>query len=256
MPHWPGGTVAKETYDAYAGAYDDFNHSYMYERWTGRLLAAAMAAGGEGRRLLDVGCGTGLSSLPMVERGWNVTGCDISEAMLVRARQRLGPSVPLLVLDMRDLPRLGEFDLVWAVNDAVNYLLTVEELEAALQGMRRNLGPNGRIVFDVNTLTCYRSFFSSRQELEHNGRTFTWNGAMSPDEVAPASINEATFVAGDERDKAHVHRQRHFTETEIRQAFDVAGLKLLSVLGERDGQLSPQLDEEVHTKAVYVGALD
>ena len=31
---------------------------------------------------------------------------------------------------MRELPVFGEFDLVWSLDDAVNYLLSAEELEA------------------------------------------------------------------------------------------------------------------------------
>ena len=51
---------------------------------------------------------------------------------------------------MLELPRFGEFDLVWALDDAINYLLSAEELERALTGMRANLAPTGLLLFDVN----------------------------------------------------------------------------------------------------------
>lgn len=249
---WHGGSLAKDAYEAYAGAYDDFNHAYMYERWTGRLLAAARAVGLQGDRLLDVGCGTGLSLLPMVDRGWVATGCDISPSMLERAREKVGEAARLLVLDMRELPTVGSFDLVWAVNDAINYLLSMDELKAALEGMRRNLAPDGVILFDVNTLACYRSFFSERHEVDHGGRRFVWTGAMSAEAVSPGAICEASFMADDEPERAHIHRQRHFTEDEVHEAFNAVGLTALGVFGERDGNLLKGLDEDVHTKAVYV----
>ncbi len=132
---------ARRTYDAFAASYDDFNHRYTHEQWTGRLLGKAEGAGLTGRRLLDVGCGTGLSFVAMLARGWEVTGCDISPGMIERARERAGEEATLLVADMRELPSLGEFDLVWAVDDAVNYLMSREEMEAALRGMRRNVAP-------------------------------------------------------------------------------------------------------------------
>ena len=36
---WSAGDEVRLTYDTYAPAYEDFNRGYMYERWTGRLLA-------------------------------------------------------------------------------------------------------------------------------------------------------------------------------------------------------------------------
>ncbi len=249
---WRGGDSAKKAYDAYASAYDDFNRGYMYERWTGRLLEKAKEAGVEGDRLLDVGCGTGLSFIPMLERGWRVTACDISPAMLELARQKVGDAATLLTADMCELPTLGEFDLIWAVNDAVNYLLSIEELEATMAGMRRNLGPSGIALFDVNTITTYRTFFSSEVVVEEGGRRLVWEGQMSPDAVAPGSINEARFEAEGERASAHVHRQRHFTEPEVLAAMEAASLRCVGVFGEQGGDLHPGLDEETHTKAVYL----
>jgi SAM-dependent methyltransferase len=249
---WPAGDAARETYDAYAAAYDDFNHAYMYERWTGRLLERAEAAGARRGRLLDVGCGTGLSFLPMLDRGWEVTACDISPQMLEIARAKAGERAELLVADMRELPELGEFELVWAVNDAMNYLLGGEELEAALAGMRRNLAPAGVVLFDLNTIATYRSFFSREIAVEEKGRSFVWQGQMSPEEIVPGSISEARFEAQGEEGSAHVHRQRHFPEAEVRAAIEAAGLRCAGVFGERDGDLTPGLDEERQTKAVYV----
>ncbi len=139
---WDAGDEVKQTYDTYAPAYEDFNRGYMYERWTGRLLKTAEEAGLTGDRLLDVACGTGLSFVTMLERGWKVTGCDISPAMLEIAKENFGHRAELFVADMRELPDLGEFDLIWAVNDPLNYLLSIEEFEATLDGMRGAISPS------------------------------------------------------------------------------------------------------------------
>jgi ubiquinone/menaquinone biosynthesis C-methylase UbiE len=241
----------KRTYDAFASTYDEYNKGYMYERWTGRLLRKAEEAGLEGNRLLDVACGTGLSFVALLERGWRVTGCDISPAMLDVARARVGDAATLLSADMRALPDLGAFDLIWSLNDSLNYLLCTEDLEAALKGMRRNLAPGGIVLFDVNTLTIYRTAFSREQVVEANGRRLVWRGQMSPAEVRPASINDARFEA-EEGSEVHVHRQRHFTQEEVRAALGAASLECLHVFGELNGDLYPEADEDVHTKTVYL----
>ena len=83
-------TVAHEhaqlAYDALAPSYDTFTAHHDQAGWTGALLDLARAAGLRGRRVLDVGCGTGGAIPPMLERGFAVTGADISAAMLDVAR--------------------------------------------------------------------------------------------------------------------------------------------------------------------------
>jgi ubiquinone/menaquinone biosynthesis C-methylase UbiE len=255
IKQWDEGNQVKQTYDTYAPAYEDFNHGYMYERWTGRLLEVAEAAGLKGDRLLDIACGTGLSFVTMLERGWKVTGCDISPAMLEIAKEKFGDRAELFVADMRELPDIGEFDLIWAVNDPLNYLLSIEEFEATLDGMRRNLAPEGIALFDINTLVTYRTFFSQEIVVDQNGRQMVWQGKLSPDEVAPGVFAEASFEEVGAEGSAHVHRQRHFSQEEVLAAFEKVGLECIAVYGEQDGVLSPGVDENLHTKAVYLSRL-
>jgi SAM-dependent methyltransferase len=246
--------AARQTYDAFAASYDDFNHRYMYERWTGKLLRRAEAAGLQGTRLLDVGCGTGLSFVLPLAEGWHVTGCDISPEMIEQARGRHGSAATLQVADMRALPRFGEFDLIWAVNDAMNYLMSTAELRASLTGMGQNLAPAGVVLFDVNTLATYRGFFAEEVVVERNGRRMVWMGYAPVEGAASDSIFEARFEGEGVGVKAHVHRQRHFPEAEVRAAIEGAGLTCVEVSGELEGELTAGLDEALHTKAVFVCA--
>jgi SAM-dependent methyltransferase len=243
----------KKTYDSYAPVYDTFNRRYMYRRWTGKLLAKAEEAGMGGKQLLDIACGTGMSAIPMLDRGWEVTGCDISTAMLDVARSKLGTRAELFEADMRDLPDFGEFDLVWAVSDPVNYLFGTDELEASFDGMRRNLAPSGIALFDVNTLVTYATFFSKEIVVEEGGKRLVWQGQQTPAEVEPGMFAEAHFDSDDgDPDLKHVHRQRHFGEEEVLGALEAAGLRCISIFGELDGALTPGVDENHHTKAVYL----
>jgi SAM-dependent methyltransferase len=255
----PGSQWAEEAYEAIAPVYDDFTAHHDYELWLGHLLPKARDLGLSGRRLLDVGCGTGKSFLPMLERGWEVTACEISPSMLELARAKAGGRVRLSVADMRELPIFGEFDLVWALDDAINYLLSGEELLSALRGMAANLAPSGLLMFDVNTLQAYRTFFAEEQRVERGGRQLIWRGQASP-QTAPASISEARFEieASDGRPdiEAHVHRQRHFPEAEVREALREAGLECLAVYGHGFDAVPKQpVEELVHSKAVYIARL-
>jgi SAM-dependent methyltransferase len=195
----------------------------------------------------------------MLPRGWQVTGCDISPAMLELARQKAGRDVRLEVADMLELPRFGEFDLVWALDDAVNYLLSGEELGRALAGMRKNLAPTGLLLFDVNELQAYRTFFAETTVVERGGRKLIWRG-LAPADVAPGSVCESRLevakgdAVGEGREApALTHRQRHFPEAEVLAALEGAGLECLDVYGHGlDGIPRQPLDVSSHTKAIYV----
>ena len=253
-PRW-----AEIAYEAIAPVYDDFTAHHDYELWLGNLLPHLERLGLQGDRLLDVGCGTGKSFIPMLNRGWQVTACDISPAMVELARRKVGAKAELSVADMRELPVFGEFDLVWCLDDAVNYLLSGEELERALKGMQANLGPQGLLMFDVNTLDTYRSFFAEEVVVERDGRRLVWKGRAAPD-AASGSISEASFevlppaAEGDEPLVApEMHRQRHFPEAEVLEKLEAAGLECLEVFGHGDDAVLKQpLQDLVHSKAVYL----
>jgi SAM-dependent methyltransferase len=250
--NWESGDAAKAAYDAFAASFDDFNHAYRAERWTGRLLEQAEAAGLSGNRLLEVACGTGASLVPMLERGWQVTGCDVSPRMLEVARSKIGERARLLLADMRELPKLGSFDLVWSLNDSINYLHGPRELEAALSGMGANLADDGVLLFDANTLATYRSFFSTSFVVEEGGKRLLWEGRMSADEIEPGLLATARFEAAGEPDSEHLHRQRHFPREQLMAAIERAGLRCVALRGELGGDLYEEVDEEEHFKSIYV----
>lgn len=242
-----------------AGAYDDFTAHYEDEAWIADLLVALKRHGLQGNRLLDVGCGTGKSFVPMLPRGWEITGCDISPSMLELARKKGGKAVRLEVADMLALPKFGEFDLVWALDDTINYLLGAEELLRALTGMRENLAPSGLLLFDLNTLLAYRTFFAETTVIKRQERRMVWRGLEAPD-VAPGSICEARLEVASEGENggsdeatALTHRQRHFPQAEVLEALELVGLEWLDTYGiYTDGIRKQPLDESIHTKAIYV----
>jgi len=255
-----GGDLALRAFEAMAPVYDDFTAHYDYEGWLADLLRILEKHGLAGRRLLDVACGTGKSFLPMLPRGWEVTGCDISPAMLDLAKEKAGDAVELSVADMRELPTLGEFDLVWALDDAVNYLLSVEELERALRGMRDNLAGAGLLLFDVNELLAYRTFYADVTVIERDGRRLTWRG-LGSGEVTSGEIFESRLEVervesggtAEVKSEASLHRQRHFPEAEVLEALDRAGLECLDIYAHGlDGVPAQPLDTSIHTKAIYI----
>jgi SAM-dependent methyltransferase len=247
--------AATPAYDALAPFYDDFTAHHDHEHWVAALEALAREHGLRGERVLDVACGTGKSCAPFVARGYAVTGCDGSQAMLDRARVRLPAPVRLVRRDLRRLGRLGRFDLVCCIDDGLNYLLHEAELVRALCGMAAQLRPGGIVLFDLNTLATYRGFFATGSTVRTPSHELRWRGlattAFAPGGVATARLE--IVARGGGVPVTALHRQRHHTPAVVDRALAAAGLELVARRGQDlSGAIDRELDERRHTKALYI----
>lgn len=252
---------ALHAYEAMAPVYDAFTAHHRYDEWTATLERLAIDAGLNGRRLLDVACGTGKSFLPFLDRGYEVSACDLSPAMVARARAKAAGRARVAVHDMRSLPRLGAFDLVCCLDDAVNYLHDAGQLQAALRMMAANLAPGGVLVFDANTLRTYRTFFASLTVVQGDGEVLVWDGTTPTDLPAGGLARAQLDVlrAGTDGTWSRTrsqHAQRHHHAATVRDALAAAGLEPAIVRGMHlDGSLTDDVDEHENTKAIYVARL-
>lgn len=104
--------------------------------------------------ILDLGCGTGGHALLLAQRGYSVTGVDLSEKMLSVARAKASAmelaNVPSFQQgDMRNLDLGMTFDAVLSMFAVVSYMVNNVDLQAALRSARRHLNSGGLFVFDA-----------------------------------------------------------------------------------------------------------
>ncbi|APC08339.1 class I SAM-dependent methyltransferase [Neomoorella thermoacetica] len=140
-----------EIFDRKAGDYDDW-----YTRPLGALVDRvekepiyAYLDPHAGEHILDVGCGTGNFSLELARRGVKVTGIDISDPMLAKARKKAadaGLAIEFLHADAMNLP-FGDntFDKIVSVT-ALEF---APDLKAVLEESYRVLKPGGRMVIGL-----------------------------------------------------------------------------------------------------------
>lgn len=108
-----------------------------------------------GRRIVDLGCGTGAGVRWLAQRGYIVTGVDVSPEMLAQARAALNSehlNADLLERDIRDLgPDLVATDLALAL-DVLNELNSLRDLESVFRSVHAVLNVGKMFIFDLHTI--------------------------------------------------------------------------------------------------------
>lgn len=128
----------------------------------------SQVSGDDRPRILDLGCGAGLYSVSLAQKGCQVTGVDASDFHLVRARGRaamMGLSVDFQQHDLRELPLAGEFDIVLCLSTTFGFYESRQDNLQVLRRARRALVPDGRLILDVQ----------NRDHLVRNFQPRTWS---------------------------------------------------------------------------------
>jgi SAM-dependent methyltransferase len=123
-------------------------------------------------KILDIGCGTGRHSIELTKRGYSVTGVDLSESQLERARQKAGEQklvIKFLMHDARLLPFNKEFDLAIMLCEGAFPLMETDEMNyQILESAARALKDNGKLIF--TTLNGLFPLFHSVKDFIDNAQ--------------------------------------------------------------------------------------
>ncbi len=107
----------------------------------------------DAKTILDLGCGTGRHDIILSQKGYAVTGVDLSEEMLAVAHASVdspspAPQPSFQQGDIRTV-RLGKtFDVVVSLFHVMSYQIDNKDLEAAFFTAREHLNPGGVFLFD------------------------------------------------------------------------------------------------------------
>jgi ubiquinone/menaquinone biosynthesis C-methylase UbiE len=132
----------RQAYDLAATEYDQWPWQAVWRHTEAPLVLSWLGIGG-GRRLLDLGAGTGSYLRHLVGAGFHGTGLDISDAMLRVAAQRLHGSAMLVLGDARCLPfKRAGFDQILATR----VLSHIDDVATVFREARRVLAQGGDLV--------------------------------------------------------------------------------------------------------------
>jgi SAM-dependent methyltransferase len=114
------------------------------------FIAASLNCPASGE-LLDIGCGYGRHAIELVQRGFNVTGLDLSLPLLIRAAdeaQRRALSVNFVHADMREMAFEKQFDGAYCMLTSFGYFDEEANLRVA-ERIGRALKPGARLLLDI-----------------------------------------------------------------------------------------------------------
>jgi SAM-dependent methyltransferase len=117
-------------------------------------------------KILDIGCGTGRHAIELSKRGYTVTGIDLSESQLTRAKEKAQNdqlNIDFLKLDARKLPFEDEFDLVIMLCEGAFPLMETDEMNYdILRNAAYALKKPGKFIF--TTLNGLFPLYNSPEE--------------------------------------------------------------------------------------------
>ncbi|GGW44909.1 class I SAM-dependent methyltransferase [Streptomyces caelestis] len=136
-----------------------------------------MAEESGARRVLDIGCGTGVFALLLAERGVDVVGVDPAGASLDVARGKPGGGrVRWIHGDATTLPPLTA-DLATMTGNAAQAVVDPEDWRRTLRGAREALRPGGRFVFETR-VPARRAWEEWNREASHTVTDVPGAGAV------------------------------------------------------------------------------
>lgn len=105
-----------------------------------------------GNPTLELGCGTGRVTIPLAEQGVDITGLDLNESMLKRAREKASEKnldIDLIHGDMRDFSVDRTFNTILLPVNTLQVLTELEEYESLLSNVYQHLSEEGRFIFEI-----------------------------------------------------------------------------------------------------------
>ncbi len=250
----PETDAVRDTYDRLAPFYDQDTAADDYGRWVGLYQGLIARYGAPGSRLADLGCGTGKSALGLVSLGYQVTGSDLSPAMLRVAAAKPGADqVRFVEADLSDLPDLGIFDIATCLGEPLCYLLTETELLAAFRGVSRLLAPGGLFLFDLNTTGFYRRLQGAPLVQDRDREFVIWraSGFAGPGDLCHLDVDRFLQEASCWQRLSYRHTFRHHPPPRVAALLADAGLEMLGEHGLRRGELCDNPDEDVDRKVIH-----
>lgn len=193
--------------------------------------------------MLDVACGKGRHAKYLADKGFIVTGIDLSGESIAAARKLENDHLSFFQHDMRLPFRINYFDVVFNFFTSFGYFETRHENDNALRTLKNALRPGGRLVLDYLNSTYVAAHLVQHDVKEKDQVVFDIEREMKDGKF----LKQINIL-----DKKQLQRATYtesvsaFTLEDFRAMFALQGLEITDIFGDYhfntfDRQHSPRL---------------
>ncbi|NLB78395.1 MAG: methyltransferase domain-containing protein [Clostridiaceae bacterium] len=236
-------------YTKFADFYDRLTHDIHYTRWADYLQSAFRKFERDPKLVLELGCGTGSLAVDLSKRGYDMIAIDNSTSMLNKAYEKAKKAdadILFLNQDMRNFELYGTVDAVICLLDSINYITSVNDIKKIFGLVNNYLNPGGLFIFDVNspyklsTVLGNQTFYELDEDI-----SWVWENTYNS--KSKTTTFDLTFFVKNQdglyERYDETHKERAFSNEEIKEALNSSGLRLLGEYGDLSFN-APATDEE------------
>ena len=193
-------------------------------------------------KILDVGCGTGRHAIELTKRGYCVTGIDLSESQLKRAKEKAEAeklSIDFQCRDARNLPFDKEFDVAIMMCEGGFSLMETDEMNfEILKNVTKSLKPDAKFIFTTTNglFPLYNSVDEFHASTVEDGNSVCKDNSFDFMTFRGYSIVE--FEDDDGNKKRLECNERYYVPCEITWLLKSLGYKTIDIFGARLGEFS------------------
>jgi 2-polyprenyl-3-methyl-5-hydroxy-6-metoxy-1,4-benzoquinol methylase len=193
-------------------------------------------------KIIDIGCGTGRHSIELAKRGYSLTGIDLSESLLHRAKQKAmeaNVTVEFIKHDARVLPYENQFDVAIMLCEGSFPLMETDEMNfEILKNVAKALKPKSKFIF--TTLNGLFPLYNSINDFHesNNEQVGAKYKSDSFDLMSFRDFNKTTFT--DDHGITHnvECNERYYIPPEITWMLKSLGFHKIDIYGAKLGAFS------------------
>ncbi len=193
-------------------------------------------------KILDIGCGTGRHAIELAKRGYHVTGVDLSENQIKRAREKAkeaGVTIDFQIQDARHLPFDGEFDLAIMLCEGGFSLMETDEMNfEILKNATKALNDTGKLIFTA--LNGLFPLFHSVNEFYKSAQKEGQSQCKECSFDLMTFRDHNTVVMEDDSGQKRELKcnERYYVPSEITWLLKTLGFRTIDILGAKLGAYS------------------